>query len=106
MSSFFYGYLFSQVLGGMVAAKFGGASPLARAHRYAVEVSRMSVMTVVVAPPRIKVKPHYRIFEGKRVVLGAMLLAAVFTLMSPVAARTHIVALMGMRATIGFTQVG
>ncbi|KAF8355485.1 hypothetical protein PRIPAC_97108 [Pristionchus pacificus] len=64
MSSFFYGYLFSQVLGGMVAAKFG----------------------------------------GKRVVLGAMLLAAVFTLMSPVAARTHIVALMGMRATIGFTQ--
>lgn len=26
MSSFFYGYLFSQVLGGMIAAKFGGES--------------------------------------------------------------------------------
>ncbi|KAF8357979.1 slc-17.2 [Pristionchus pacificus] len=64
MSSFFYGYLFSQVLGGMIAAKFG----------------------------------------GKRVILGAMLLAAIFTLMSPVAARTHMFGLMGMRAAIGFTQ--
>ncbi|GMS91194.1 hypothetical protein PENTCL1PPCAC_13369 [Pristionchus entomophagus] len=64
MSSFFYGYLFSQVLGGIVAAKFG----------------------------------------GKRVILGSMLLAAIFTLMSPVAARTHAIALMGMRAAIGFTQ--
>ncbi|GMR44118.1 hypothetical protein PMAYCL1PPCAC_14313, partial [Pristionchus mayeri] len=64
MSSFFYGYLFSQVLGGIIAAKFG----------------------------------------GKRVILGSMLMAAIFTLMSPVAARTHIFGLMSMRALIGFTQ--
>lgn len=38
-------------------------------------------------------------------ILGAMLLAAIFTLMSPVAARTHMFGLMGMRAAIGFTQV-
>ncbi|GMT21191.1 hypothetical protein PFISCL1PPCAC_12488 [Pristionchus fissidentatus] len=64
LGSFFYGYLFSQVLGGVIAAKFG----------------------------------------GKRVIMGAMLVSAIFTLMSPVAARVSYFALMAMRAAIGFSQ--
>uniref|UniRef100_A0A914W490 Major facilitator superfamily (MFS) profile domain-containing protein n=1 Tax=Plectus sambesii TaxID=2011161 RepID=A0A914W490_9BILA len=64
LSAFFWGYPFSQILGGLLAGRFGG-----------------------------------------KMVLGSTVFgAAVITLLSPIAARTHVYALIVLRALLGFCQ--
>ncbi|CAI4232383.1 unnamed protein product [Auanema sp. JU1783] len=64
LGAFFYGYIGSQILGGIIASKFG----------------------------------------GKRIIFACILGSSLFTLLSPIAARTSSYFLVILRALIGFLQ--